>query len=61
MNGKSALAGAPPGTPQSISLATAARLVRLLGGWKLRGLGRPSPFFADAGAPSRVPEVLRPR
>jgi hypothetical protein len=61
INGKSALAGAPAGTAATIPLATAARLARLLAGWKLRGLARPAPFFTDAGAPIAPPTVLTPK
>lgn len=58
LNGKSALAGAPPQTPNSLSLATGARLVRLLASWKLRGLARPAPFFTRDGKPLVTPIVL---
>ncbi len=57
------LGGATAQIPSSLISAAPSRgyLLRLLGkmaSWKLRGLGRPHPFFAPRGEPISPPQII---
>jgi hypothetical protein len=58
---RSATAPLPPRAPPPPSWRVFARRTRLMLGWWMRGLSRPSPLFDDeTGAPRAVPQVLSP-
>lgn len=51
--------GTPPPGSTSLQLGPLAKMVGLFLGWKLRGQGRPHPFFdPSSGEPIRTPIVL---
>ncbi len=59
--GRFAVGGPPPGTPDTVTLPTLLRTVRRLATWWLRREARPSPFFdAKTGEPVATPRVLTP-
>ncbi|MBX7083654.1 MAG: hypothetical protein K1X88_30880 [Nannocystaceae bacterium] len=58
VQGRFVRGGVPPGAVARAPLGMIVHAVRLLGGWWLRGKGRPSPYFDDAGAPKVAPQVL---
>jgi hypothetical protein len=51
----------PPEAQARVSFGLIVRSVRTIGGWTLRGLGQPSPFFdAETREPRVTPRVLTP-
>lgn len=59
VHGRFALGGAPAGVAPKVTAGTALRIARLIGGWWIGGLGKPSPFFDErTGAPRVEPIVL---
>ena len=56
---RSAVGPLPPNAPDPPSLGVFTRRASRMLGWRVRGLGRPTPFFDDrTKAPRAVPRVL---
>jgi len=60
VRGGSAIGGTPPGAFTSAPLGMIAHSIRMMLRWWIRGMGRPSAYFDEQGAPRSTPTVLTP-
>jgi hypothetical protein len=59
VQGRFAIGGVPPGADAKASFGVVVKVVGIMAGWWLKGLGSPSPFFdASTGALRMDPKVL---